>query len=178
MSGTPEAPGIHGRTAHLLFDALAAAGDGEAAVEVAMLEIYCDQVRDLLASRVASGSTVATEGAASGGGGDAEAEQPAARRRSGSGSPVRLDVSAMGAGQLPRFQERVPGLAWVRVGGADEVLVRRCSASLRVAWFSHAQAQRCAATPACQAARNEIVDRTCRLRWSAAVRGARRTRRA
>lgn len=48
MSGTDGAPGVHARAVENLFEALADAGDG-AVVEVSMLEIYCDALRDLLA---------------------------------------------------------------------------------------------------------------------------------
>ena len=45
MGGTDAAPGIHSRTAELLFETLAAAGAEEAAtVELSMIELYCDQV--------------------------------------------------------------------------------------------------------------------------------------
>lgn len=97
MGGTQAAPGIHSRAADLLFTCLAESGAGESAtVELAMMEIYCDQVRDLLA------------------------DNPQAR----------LDISGLGAAQLPRFQERVPGLSWRCVASSADALVRLTQADL------------------------------------------------
>jgi hypothetical protein len=94
MSGTDDAPGIHARTVDLLFSCLRESKEPDcpaAVVEVAMMEIYCDQVRDLLA------------------------DDP----------HQKLDISGLGAAQLPRFKERVPGLSWQRVDEPAEALVRR-----------------------------------------------------
>ena len=92
MGGTDAAAGIHSRAADLLFASLDDSDTAESAtVELAMMEIYCDQVRDLLA------------------------DDPQAK----------LEVSGLGAAQLPRFQERVPGLSWRKVASSADALVRR-----------------------------------------------------
>jgi hypothetical protein len=98
------------RTAQALFAALTEAGEEGVVVEVAMLEIYCDAVRDLLGAARCSGEN------------DEPAEEVVTG--CGAGSPGKLEVSGLGAGQLPRFQERMPGLRWVRVANAEETLVR------------------------------------------------------
>jgi hypothetical protein len=47
MSGTEEAPGVYARSIGFIFQCLDDTQD-DAVVEIAMMEIYCDQVRDLL----------------------------------------------------------------------------------------------------------------------------------
>ena len=82
MQGPSEDPGINIRALRDLFAATAAEGDalgdGDVHISVAMLEIYNEEIRDLLAST-------------------GDAASPGGVKSSGRG----LDISAMGAGQLP-----------------------------------------------------------------------------
>lgn len=128
MSGSAAEPGVHARVAAALFASLAATGDGGCIVEVAMMEIYCETIRDLLAPTSAA-ALPAADAVDAGGEGTGGGAAAAAASRGGGGSPERLDVSGLGAGQLAHFQERVPGLAWEAVATPDDALVRLLSGS-------------------------------------------------
>ncbi|KAK9902101.1 hypothetical protein WJX75_004452 [Coccomyxa subellipsoidea] len=95
MQGPPEDPGVYQRALQELFAAMGgnaehAHAPGGGYISVAMLEIYNDDARDLLADAV-------------------------------TGKAASLDVSGLGAGQLPPGVERIPGLTWRQVATVDHV---------------------------------------------------------
>ncbi|KAF8062937.1 KIN14Q [Scenedesmus sp. PABB004] len=107
MDGPPDALGVNARALQELFAIAADEANGGWSFQVAMLEIYNEAVRDLLAMAAAAS-------AAGGGGGAAAAAAAAAAAHT-------LDVSGLPAGELPAGMDRVPGLLWRPVRDAGEV---------------------------------------------------------
>lgn len=85
------------------------------------MEIYCENVHDLLATPQSSSSS--SPSSSCGGNPRVGEGSGSAKRSTGKES---LDISGLGPGQLPRFQERVPGLVWTAVKTPAEALVRAC----------------------------------------------------
>ncbi|GFR50278.1 hypothetical protein Agub_g12465 [Astrephomene gubernaculifera] len=111
--------------------AAAAAADDPAATlgrfsfHVSMLEIYNEAVHDLLAGSGSSGPMGQADGAA-GDTGAAAAGEGMAATAGAAASSKPLEVSALGAGELPPGVDRVPGLTWRPVAStaAVEALLR------------------------------------------------------
>ena len=115
MTGAEGAPGVSARALRELFRIAAEEPDRRWAFEVAALEIYNDAVYDLLALGSAPGAGSSGSpgpGGVGGGSGGSGFGRP---------GPAALDVSALGAGELPPGAERVPGLRWRAVAAPDDV---------------------------------------------------------
>ncbi|WIA19756.1 hypothetical protein OEZ85_005672 [Tetradesmus obliquus] len=106
MDGPADNPGINTRALQELFSIAADEVDHSWSFQVAMLEIYNEAVRDLLAMSASIG----------GGSGAASAAAVAA-----AASAHTVEVSGLPAGELPPNMDRVPGLVWRKVSNTAEV---------------------------------------------------------
>eukprot|EP00775_Hariotina_reticulata_P005170 gene5170-5408_t len=118
MEGPADNPGINTRALQAslawqpedLFAIAAEEGDGSWSFHVAMLEIYNESVRDLLAM---SAAAIAAAGQPAG--------SLAAAAAAAAAAAVSVDVSGLPAGELPAHMDRVPGLVWHKVTNVQEV---------------------------------------------------------
>ncbi|GBF90584.1 ATP binding microtubule motor protein [Raphidocelis subcapitata] len=122
MTGPPDAPGINTRALQELFRIAAEEPDRRWSFSVAVLEIYNEAVHDLLALAAAGyggGGGGGDESERGGGGGGGSARTP----RAPSGDVLArctLDVSGLGAGEMPAGMDRVQGLVWRPVSTPEQ----------------------------------------------------------